>query len=244
MHLRAAQLHPPPPQTFPPTTRPPHKLPAPSRPLLPLPPQASHNMRIKREAKAEAAHGHILALPFSDRYLEAVNDAVLNTGEGERHADTVRGWRPGAGCLGHHGIGCRQGLFELCGRLEAAWAYRGGLWHAQLRKRACPRCHPPILPHPSRLPSALGNLGPPFPCIHPFTQTGVTLRHLPHRRRPRQVLHRRVRGAAGRQLRVLHMDIRGGHSRVDGHVAREARGWPGRSPKHTGVGGPLGVRGR
>ncbi|KAG2451720.1 hypothetical protein HYH02_003500 [Chlamydomonas schloesseri] len=42
--------------------------------------QASHNERIRRESKAEAVHGHILALPFSDSYLEAVADAVLNTG--------------------------------------------------------------------------------------------------------------------------------------------------------------------
>eukprot|EP00198_Chlamydomonas_reinhardtii_P008597 XP_001697934.1 predicted protein [Chlamydomonas reinhardtii] len=42
--------------------------------------QASHNERIRRESKAEAVHGHVLALPFSDSYLEAVADAVLNTG--------------------------------------------------------------------------------------------------------------------------------------------------------------------
>ncbi|KAG2484062.1 hypothetical protein HYH03_017082 [Edaphochlamys debaryana] len=42
--------------------------------------QAMHNERIRKESRAEAAHGHVLALPFSDRYLEAVSDSVLNTG--------------------------------------------------------------------------------------------------------------------------------------------------------------------
>ncbi|GFR45894.1 hypothetical protein Agub_g7350 [Astrephomene gubernaculifera] len=42
--------------------------------------QASHNERIRREARCESAHGHMLALPFSDQYLEAVSEAVLNTG--------------------------------------------------------------------------------------------------------------------------------------------------------------------
>ncbi|GLI71606.1 hypothetical protein VaNZ11_016870 [Volvox africanus] len=42
--------------------------------------QASHNERIRREARAEAAHGHILAMSFSDRYLDAVSEAVTNTG--------------------------------------------------------------------------------------------------------------------------------------------------------------------
>ncbi|EFJ49224.1 hypothetical protein VOLCADRAFT_90164 [Volvox carteri f. nagariensis] len=42
--------------------------------------QASHNERIRRESRAEAVHGHILAMSFSDRYLEAVSEAVTNTG--------------------------------------------------------------------------------------------------------------------------------------------------------------------
>ncbi|GLC45458.1 hypothetical protein PLESTM_001738000 [Pleodorina starrii] len=42
--------------------------------------QASHNERIRRESRSEAVHGHILALSFSDRYLEAVSEAVTNTG--------------------------------------------------------------------------------------------------------------------------------------------------------------------
>ncbi|GIL90780.1 hypothetical protein Vretifemale_18510, partial [Volvox reticuliferus] len=42
--------------------------------------QASHNERIRRESRAESANGHILAMSFSDRYLDAVSEAVTNTG--------------------------------------------------------------------------------------------------------------------------------------------------------------------
>lgn len=33
-----------------------------------------------KEARAEWVCGHILCLPFSDKYCEAVTEAVLNTG--------------------------------------------------------------------------------------------------------------------------------------------------------------------
>lgn len=35
---------------------------------MPLCLQAAHNERIKRESKSELINGHILAMPFSDRW--------------------------------------------------------------------------------------------------------------------------------------------------------------------------------
>ncbi|KAF6253870.1 hypothetical protein COO60DRAFT_1642856 [Scenedesmus sp. NREL 46B-D3] len=42
--------------------------------------QLSHNDRVAREMRGCLINGHILALPFSDSYAEAVAEAVLNTG--------------------------------------------------------------------------------------------------------------------------------------------------------------------
>jgi coiled-coil and C2 domain-containing protein 2A len=40
----------------------------------------SHNDRVQREMRGCLINGHILALPFSDSYADAVAEAVLNTG--------------------------------------------------------------------------------------------------------------------------------------------------------------------
>uniref|UniRef100_A0A7S3R2T6 C2 domain-containing protein n=1 Tax=Dunaliella tertiolecta TaxID=3047 RepID=A0A7S3R2T6_DUNTE len=42
--------------------------------------QARHNAIVAHESRAEWVNGHILAIPFSDRYAEALTEAVLNTG--------------------------------------------------------------------------------------------------------------------------------------------------------------------
>ncbi|KAJ9514810.1 hypothetical protein QJQ45_028482, partial [Haematococcus lacustris] len=42
--------------------------------------QDMHNERVMKESRADWVCGHILALPFSDRYADAVTEAVLNTG--------------------------------------------------------------------------------------------------------------------------------------------------------------------
>ncbi len=42
--------------------------------------QDSHNERVQRDSRSGGVHGHIIALPFSDSYLDAVVEAVLNTG--------------------------------------------------------------------------------------------------------------------------------------------------------------------
>ncbi|GFH23937.1 C2 domain-containing protein, partial [Haematococcus lacustris] len=42
--------------------------------------QDMHNERVVKESRADWVCGHILALPFSDRYADAVTEAVLNTG--------------------------------------------------------------------------------------------------------------------------------------------------------------------
>lgn len=114
VQIRAAQLCLRPP-TFP--SHHPSSSPLPVHPRPPGSLQASHNMRIKREAKAEAAHGHILALPFSDRYLEAVNDAVLNTGEGGGLGEGKWGSWLGVGCSGARAF---RSLSRLS--LRSSWA--------------------------------------------------------------------------------------------------------------------------
>ncbi|KAF5837475.1 hypothetical protein DUNSADRAFT_4277 [Dunaliella salina] len=42
--------------------------------------QARHNAIVAHESRSEWVNGHILAIPFSDRYAEALTEAVLNTG--------------------------------------------------------------------------------------------------------------------------------------------------------------------
>eukprot|EP00775_Hariotina_reticulata_P004277 gene4277-4531_t len=42
--------------------------------------QASHNERVSREMRGCLINGHILALPFSDGYAEAIAEAVIDTG--------------------------------------------------------------------------------------------------------------------------------------------------------------------
>ncbi|GFH19018.1 CC2D2AN-C2 domain-containing protein [Haematococcus lacustris] len=42
--------------------------------------QDMHNEVVMKESRADWVCGHILALPFSDRYADAVTEAVLNTG--------------------------------------------------------------------------------------------------------------------------------------------------------------------
>eukprot|EP00798_Chlamydomonas_sp_ICE-L_P015518 gene15518-21607_t len=42
--------------------------------------QTEHNQRVREDARADMVNGHIIALPFSDRYIDAVHEAVLNTG--------------------------------------------------------------------------------------------------------------------------------------------------------------------
>lgn len=42
--------------------------------------QVSHNDRVNREMRGCLINGHILALPFSDGYSDAVTEAVINTG--------------------------------------------------------------------------------------------------------------------------------------------------------------------
>lgn len=42
--------------------------------------QNKHNEEVRRSSGVNMVNGHILALPFSDRYADAVAEAVLNTG--------------------------------------------------------------------------------------------------------------------------------------------------------------------
>jgi coiled-coil and C2 domain-containing protein 2A len=49
------------------------------RPLHLLP-QRAHNQAVEAEARSSMIAGHILALPFSDRYADSLQEAVLNTG--------------------------------------------------------------------------------------------------------------------------------------------------------------------
>lgn len=42
--------------------------------------QVSHNDRVGREMRGCLINGHIIALPFSDSYADAVAEAVINTG--------------------------------------------------------------------------------------------------------------------------------------------------------------------
>jgi coiled-coil and C2 domain-containing protein 2A len=42
--------------------------------------QREHNQAVEAEARSSVIAGHILALPFSDRYADSLHEAVLNTG--------------------------------------------------------------------------------------------------------------------------------------------------------------------
>lgn len=42
--------------------------------------QMSHNDRVSREMRGCLINGHILAVPFSDKYADAVAQAVINSG--------------------------------------------------------------------------------------------------------------------------------------------------------------------
>ena len=42
--------------------------------------QTKHNEEVRKQSRSDQINGHIIALPFSDRYGDAVAEAILNTG--------------------------------------------------------------------------------------------------------------------------------------------------------------------